>query len=38
MSVPGRDVTNLFALIVDRQRDLVCMVGTGHQYAITAGP
>ena len=38
MSVLGRDISNLFALLVDRQRDLVCMLGTGHQYAITPAP
>jgi hypothetical protein len=35
MSVLGRDITNLFALLVDRPRDLVCLLGTGHQYSIT---
>jgi hypothetical protein len=35
MSVLGRDITNLFTLIVDRPRDGVCLLGSGHQYAIT---
>jgi hypothetical protein len=35
MSALGRDITNLFALIVDRPRDRVCLLGAGHQYAIT---
>ena len=35
MSVLGRDIFNLFALIVDRPRDLVCLLGGGHQYSIT---
>ena len=35
MSVLGRDISNLFALIVDRPRDLVCLLGAGHQYSIT---
>jgi hypothetical protein len=38
MSVLGRDISNLFALIVDRPRDLVCLLGAGHQYSITPGP
>jgi hypothetical protein len=38
MSVLGRDISNLFALIVDRPRDLVCLLGAGHQYAITPSP
>ena len=29
MSVLGRDVTNLFTLIVDRPRDVVCLLGAG---------
>jgi predicted aspartyl protease len=34
MSVLGRDVTNLFALIVDRPRDIVCLLGQRHRYTI----
>ncbi len=34
MSVIGRDITNLFAVIVDRPGDLVCLVGQGHSYVI----
>jgi hypothetical protein len=35
MSVLGRDITNLFAVIIDRPQDLVCMLGQGHQYTIS---
>jgi hypothetical protein len=38
MSVLGRDISNFFALIVDRPRDLICLLGTGHQYSITSSP
>jgi hypothetical protein len=34
MSVLGRDITNLFAVIVDRPGDAVCLVGQGHLYLI----
>jgi Aspartyl protease len=34
MSVLGRDLTNLFAVIVDRPRDVVCLLGGNHQYVI----
>jgi hypothetical protein len=34
MSVLGRDITNLFALIVDRPRDVACLLGQRHQYII----
>lgn len=34
MSVLGRDITNLFAVIVDRPGDVVCLVGQGHRYWI----
>ena len=34
MSVLGRNITNLFALIVDRPGDIVCLVGGGHAYQI----
>ena len=34
MSVLGRDITDLFALIVDRPRDLVCLIGQRHSYNI----
>jgi hypothetical protein len=37
MSVLGRDITNHFALIVDRQQDVVYLVGQGHRYSIVAG-
>jgi hypothetical protein len=34
MSVLGRDITNLFALIVDRPGDLVCLLAKQHRYVI----
>jgi hypothetical protein len=34
MSVLGRDIIGLFALIVDRPGDRVCMLRQGHQYTI----
>ncbi len=34
MSVLGRDITDLFAVIVDRTRDVVCLLGQRHQYTI----
>jgi len=34
MSVLGRDVTNLFALIVDWPQRVVCLLGLRHQYTI----
>lgn len=38
ISVLGRDITNLFSVIVDRPGDRVCMIGQGHGYAITKQP
>jgi len=37
LSVLGRDITNLFALIVDRPQDVVCLIGQGHRYQIISG-
>ena len=37
MSVLGRDILGLFAVIVDQPRDLVCMVGGRHTYTISDG-
>jgi hypothetical protein len=34
MCVLGRDLTNLFAVIVDRPRDIVCLLGQRHRYSI----
>ena len=34
VSVLGRDVLNHFAVIVDRQRDTVCLLAGNHRYAI----
>ncbi len=35
MSVLGRDVLEMFALIVDRRSDTVCLLGGRHRYTIT---
>lgn len=34
MSILGRDVLNLFAVIVDRKQDVVCLLAQGHGYEI----
>jgi hypothetical protein len=34
MSVIGRDLLNLFSLIVDRRGNTVCLVDFGHRYVI----
>lgn len=34
MSVLGRDVTDLFAVIVDRPGDVVCLMRDRHRYVI----
>ena len=34
MSVLGRDITNLFAIIVDWPQRVVCLVGQRHQYTL----
>src|SRR5262249_58502726 len=34
MSVLGRDILNLFAVIVDRPRDVVCLLAQDHFYDI----
>jgi hypothetical protein len=34
ISVLGRDITNLFAVIVDRLHDVVCLLGQRHRYRI----
>ena len=36
MSVLGRDILNLFALLVDRQADTVCLLGQKHTYTISS--
>lgn len=38
MNVLGRDIMNLFAVIVDRPGDVVCMIAKPHTYAITKHP
>lgn len=37
MSVLGRDILNLFAVVLDRSREVVSLVRDTHRYAIT-GP
>jgi hypothetical protein len=34
MSVLGRDILNVFALLVDRRADTVCLLGQKHFYTI----
>jgi hypothetical protein len=34
MCVVGRDITNLFAVVVDRPQDVVCLIGQRHRYVI----
>ena len=34
ISVLGRDITGLFAVIVDRLHDIVCLLGQRHRYRI----
>jgi hypothetical protein len=34
MSVLGRDITNLFGVLVDRPQDLVCLVGAKHRCVV----
>jgi hypothetical protein len=34
MNVLGRDVIALFALIVDRPSEVVCMLGQAHHYQV----
>jgi hypothetical protein len=34
LSVLGRDIMDLFAVIVDRQGDVVCMLSQRHRYMI----
>ncbi|HET6882050.1 MAG TPA: aspartyl protease family protein [Pirellulales bacterium] len=37
IAVLGRDVTNLFALITDRQGDLICLLRGNDRYQIVRG-
>jgi hypothetical protein len=37
ISVLGWDITELFAIIVDRLRDVVCLLGQRHYYTIQQG-
>lgn len=34
MSVLGRDITRLFAVIIDQPGDVVCLLGQWHHYTI----
>ncbi len=34
MSVLGRDILGLFAVIVDQSRDLICLIRGRHKYTI----
>jgi predicted aspartyl protease len=34
INILGRDITDMFAVIVDRPRDVVCLVGQRHRYSI----
>jgi hypothetical protein len=34
ISVLGRDITDVFTVIVDRQRDVICLLGQRHYYTI----
>ena len=36
--VLGRDILNLFALIVDREHDTICLIGQQHKYKISDDP
>jgi len=38
MSVLGRDILEMFALIVDRRADVVAIVRDQHSYTITFQP
>jgi hypothetical protein len=35
MNVLGRDITNLFAVIIDKPDDVVCMLAKPHGYIVT---
>jgi hypothetical protein len=37
MSVLGRDITNLLAVIVDRPGEFVCLLGQRHSHSIVPG-
>jgi hypothetical protein len=34
INVLGRDITDVFAVIVDRLHDVVCLLGQRHRYSI----
>jgi len=37
MSVLGRDILSLFALIADQMQGVLCLLGSGHRYEIIRG-
>jgi hypothetical protein len=34
MSVLGRDILDMFALIIDRRADVIALIGDRHDYTI----
>jgi predicted aspartyl protease len=37
MSVLGRDIMNMFAVVVERRSNVVTLLGSGHRYRIELG-
>jgi hypothetical protein len=37
MSVLGRDITDLFAVVVDRPANVICLLSQSHRYHVTPG-
>ncbi len=37
MSVLGRDILGLFALIADQTQGVLCLLGSGHRYEVIRG-
>jgi hypothetical protein len=37
MSVLGRDITDLFAVVVDRPGNAICLLTQSHRYHVTEG-
>jgi len=37
MSVLGREILNLFAVVVDRPQDVVCLIRSPHTYTVGQG-
>ena len=38
ISILGRDILDMFAVIVDRRNEVVCLLGQHHHYIIIEGP